>query len=66
LFGSNVNSFAFPTHSDVCIYTHTHSSQYRDAGRAKKKLETAVNTACQVSLSAGHFGHACYTFAIPV
>jgi hypothetical protein len=40
--------------------THTYSSQYSEAGRAKgMKSGTAVPAACQAYLSAYHFGHAC-------
>ena len=37
LFGSNGNSHAVSTPSDMCMYTYTYSSQYRDSGRAKEK-----------------------------
>ena len=38
----------------IYIYIYTHSSQHRDAGRAKEiqHLETTVNVACQGNLSA--------------
>jgi hypothetical protein len=49
-------------HSQIYVYEYivTHSSQYRDSGRAEeiKKIETAVNAACR-------FGHGCRKFASP-
>ena len=43
------------------------SSQFRDAGREReiKKIETAVDVACQRNLSAYHFGHACHKLDSP-
>ena len=37
--GSNSNSYAIPAQSDMCIYTY--SSQYREDGRAKIKLDSS-------------------------
>ena len=55
-FGSNGNSYTISTQADMCVYVHTYSSQYRDAGWPNeiKKHGTAVNVACQGILSACH------------
>ena len=53
--------------SQICIYMYTHSSLYRDVGRAKKNKNfgTAVNEASKRNLTACHIGHASHCFGRP-
>ena len=53
-------------HLYTYIHIHTHSSEHRDAGRAKEITNgAAVNAACDGNISKCLFGHACRRFASP-